>query len=307
VVKRALLFLFLVVVLQIANLCVAADTNSVSIPEFLNSISVTIETPESYGSGVAFNRKDFDGNPVTFIWTASHVVHYKEILDAEFLPLPILPQFENDTNDFFFETNEMVFDFTNVTIHQDIITNGVFCCRTNLPAQLIKISTDDIGEDLAIFRVKGQFFNTNSVVFDLSGRIPRLGEPLYGVSSPFGESGTFCTGFISSVGRNVPEFNRTFDETSCVMYPGSSGGGAFSIDGKFIGMYILIKAPGLSYINPMRRIQSWAKKENVEWALDPSIPMPSNEELKSLPVKDKELVNQQVTKIKSKSPSKHLK
>ncbi len=39
-------------------------------------------------------------------------------------------------------------------------------------------------------------------------------------------------------------------------------------------------------IVPIRRMREWAEQADVLWAIDPSVPMPSEEELDKLPVED---------------------
>jgi hypothetical protein len=65
-----------------------------------------------------------------------------------------------------------------------------------------------------------------------------------------------------------------FDQTSCMGYPGSSGGGVYTTDGKCIGLLVLGAGPGLNFIVPGRRMLVWARKMKIEWALDPTVPMP---------------------------------
>ncbi len=249
----------------------AADV--ISVPEFLDSISVTIDTPISSGSGVAFTRKDASGNDVTFIWTAGHIAHHYRPPDLFRVLL--------DPS----ATNAIVMNFTNLTIIQNVVTNGQFAYKTNLHATVIKCSPIYSGHDLAVLRVDSKFFNTNTVTFDLSGRIPKLGEPLYGLSSPFEEGGSFSTGIYSGIGRVYD--GLLYDQTSLNVYPGSSGGGVFLPDGRCVGLNIIMRAPNMNFIVPIRRMQKWAKQENVEWALDPSIPMPSEKVMKALPRNDR--------------------
>ena len=38
---------------------------------------------------------------------------------------------------------------------------------------------------------------------------------------------------------------------------------------------------------PIRRIKEWCKKEGLEWAIDPSKTLPSQEELENMPLEDR--------------------
>lgn len=274
--KRALQFILLLVVLLNVNGLCAANSTNVPSPDFLSSISVTVRTPSGgSGSGVAFTRKDANGEDVTFVWTAGHVVQHRESVPIMF--------FGNETN--IPQVRSRTIYYTNVTVIQDVIINGEYAYTTNLSATVIKCSPNINGNDLAILRVNGKFFNQNTVAFDLSGRIPKLGESLYGVSSPYGEWGMFNIGMFSFVGRNID--GTLFDQTTLIIYPGSSGSAVFSAEGKCMGLVLMMRAPNLGYIVPVRRMQKWAKDEGVEWALDPKIPMPTADVLKSLSRMDK--------------------
>ena len=65
-----------------------------------------------------------------------------------------------------------------------------------------------------------------------------------------------------------------FDQTSCMGYPGSSGGGVYLRDGKCIGLLTRGAGPGLNFIVPTRRIVKWAKLVKIEWAVNQSIKVP---------------------------------
>jgi len=268
---KALRLLILIVVLLSGFYKLHAASES--IPERLASISVTVDTPSSIGSGVAFTRKDATGKDITFIWTVGHVICYH--IEPDSILTLVVP---SNTNGFYLY-------YTNLIVYQNISVNGQFVYQTNAPVKIIKSSPNEIGQDLAVLQVEGKFFNKNSVVFDLSGNIPKLGEPLYGVSSPYGEDRSFSTGVCSGVGRNIDDL--IFDQSTLIVHPGSSGGGVYSTDGKCIGLSVVMKADGVNYFVPIRRMQQWAKKEGIEWALDPSIPMPSEMELTTMTINDK--------------------
>lgn len=275
--KRALQYVGLLVVLLIGSELFAANPTSAPSPDFLSSISVTVSTPGGTGSGVAFTRKDANGEDITFVWTAGHVVQHRESVPFLFVGPP-------GSSNAPILKSKMIY-YTNVTVMQDVTINGEYAYTTNLSATVIKSSPNETGNDLAILRVNGKFFNQNTVAFDLSGRIPKLGESLYGVSSPYGEYGMFNVGVLSFVGRNID--GTLYDQTTLIIYPGSSGSGVFNTNGKCTGLVLIMRAPSLGYMAPVRRMQKWAKDEGVEWALDPKIPMPSEDELKSLSRVDK--------------------
>lgn len=275
---------WLFVLLTLLNVNVVKATN-ISFPDFLSSISVQITLPDrSTGSGIAFTRKDSNGKDVTLIWTAGHACMYREKYMAVFIgPITNGNKISTITR-----TNMLIRNgyYTNAVISQDIVVNGETKYTNIVNGSIIKCSRDedDGGNDLGLIRINGKFFNENTFTFDLSNRIPNIGEPLYNIASPFGEYGTYSFGVISFVGRKVE--GVLFDQASITVFPGSSGSGIFNSNGNCMGIILLMKAPGMAYYAPIRRMQRWAKEQHVEWALDPSIPMPSDEELKKLPIPD---------------------
>lgn len=254
--------------------------NPTTVPDYLSSISVRVKTPiGSSGSGIAFTRKDAYGKDVTYVWTAGHVCLHRETIPFVYIG-PKIPMSKIRS----VVPTEITY-YTNLTVSQDVVINGKFAYTTNLSATLIKCSPDDEGNDLAVLRVNGKFFNNNKVEFDLSGRIPKLGEPLYAFAFPYGEP-MFTTGMFSYVGRVYDDY--VYDQSSLIVYPGSSGGGVFNENQKCVGLVMRMRGAGLNYIAPIRRMQEWAKEEGIEWALNSSKPMPSAEELKKIPLLDKE-------------------
>ena len=72
-------------------------------------------------------------------------------------------------------------------------------------------------------------------------------------------------------------------------FPSSSGGGVFNLEtGEYLGMLTagIRNAQGFHWYVPVRRMRGWAKRMNLEWALDANIPMPSAEDLKTIPLDD---------------------
>jgi len=181
-------------------------------------------------------------------------------------------------------TNSTNFYFEIV---QNFTKNGEeVVVETNI-ADIVKYSDpeDEGGDDLAILKVRDKFtLTTNSVVFDISKKLPKVGSLLYSVGAPLKSNDSFSTGVVSFVGRIINDL--VFDQTTCVVYEGSSGQGVFTTDGKCIGIATLMMAPSLNCIVPVRRMQKWAKQEKVEWALDPSISIPSETELKNIKMED---------------------
>jgi hypothetical protein len=48
----------------------------------------------------------------------------------------------------------------------------------------------------------------------------------------------------------------------------------------------VMKLQGFNFIVPLRRIHAWAKEAKIEWAIDPTVPMPTLKEINAIPVED---------------------
>lgn len=258
-------------ILSLATNCFAGDR---TIPEYLQDVCVGIDNgANGRGSGFLYTRKNAEGKSVTFVWTASHVVSEREMVMDFFLE----------------ETNYLVLQFTNITISQLIVSNGRTIGTNTAKARIIKESQ---AHDLAILLVITPIFNTNSVEFDLSGRLPRVGEEVYNTSCPYGVRQTFSKGVFSFVGRKAEDEedveSNLFDQATLTIFKGSSGSGAYLPNGKCVGVVTAMTGPQMAYMVPVRRIMDWANKEHVQWAINPDFPMPSVKEVKRLPVEDAE-------------------
>jgi hypothetical protein len=77
-----------------------------------------------------------------------------------------------------------------------------------------------------------------------------------------------------------------FDQTTVTAFPGSSGGGVYTKDGRLVGLVLRGAGETFNLIAPVRRIHDWSKRASIEWAVDDEVKMPSEDELKKLPVED---------------------
>ena len=92
------------------------------------------------------------------------------------------------------------------------------------------------------------------------------------------------TGIMSQHGRIIDKF--VFDQTTVAAFPGSSGGGVYTTDGKMMGMLVRGAGETFNLIVPVRRMKNWAEKAGVSWAIDHNIEMIDESEMKKLPVED---------------------
>jgi hypothetical protein len=247
----------------------ASDT--VKIASDLTSISVLIRTTNVAGSGTIFVRKDSTGtNDITFVWTAAHVI----LEDTTKFLMELGPfhlWFDPDC-----DTNKVVKQ--SIAALQFVVKDGRMTTTNRATAKVIAYNDD---EDLALLRVEGNPYS-NSVSFYLGKEIPPVGTELFSVSSPFAFTGasSFSVGMISFVGRIHD--NNVFDQTTLVVYPGSSGGGVHRADEKYIGMCVISIASQMNFIIPVRRMLDWVKKEHIEWAMNPDVEIPNETILQSL-------------------------
>lgn len=234
---------------------------------YLQDISITIRAGSSEGSGVAFNR---DG--ITYVWTAGHVVDGLRTLRKVIDPKT--------------GTMRTLVEFKDAKIVKTLIDNGRTVGRIEIDAEVIRYSDADHGEDLALLRVRKKDFITTSAKFYLDEKIPVLGTRLLHVGSLLGQQGSnsMTTGIMSQHGRLIGK--TVYDQTTVTAFPGSSGGGVYLEDGRYVGMLVRGAGEGFNLIVPARRMRSWAKKAGVEWAMDIRIAVPPMEALKKMPIED---------------------
>lgn len=145
-------------------------------------------------------------------------------------------------------------------------------------ADVIRYDENRYGPALLRLRVRPLFMEPfQNVGFDDGGRgFP--GETVYHVSAfePF-----TTKGLVRRV--NVTACGRTCDVTSQVCEVGSMGGGVFIAPSRCIGMVMTMRTYS-PLVLPLREWRKWAQEKSVLWALDASVPMPSDEELRKLPI-----------------------
>lgn len=247
------------------------------VPNYLQDISVTIKTERGSGSGVLKTRKS--GNrKVTFIWTAAHVVDSLKTNRTVIDPITGTPR--------------TIVEFGDAKVVKEIFEDGRNVGRLELDAEVIRYSDADSGEDLALLRLRKKNFIESSAVFYLEGTlekptIPPIGTKIYHVGSLHGQIGSnsMTSGIISQHGRILTN-KKIFDQCTAPAFPGSSGGGNFLENGAYIGMLVRGADPTFTFIVPIRRMRSWAKVAKVEWALDDSVALPSDEDLSKIPVEE---------------------
>lgn len=97
-------------------------------------------------------------------------------------------------------------------------------------------------------------------------------------------SNSMTEGIMSQHGRLINKM--VFDQTTVTAFPGSSGGGVYTEDGRCVGLVLRGAGETFNLIVPVRRIRAWSKHAGIEWAVDDKVKMPTDEELQRLPVED---------------------
>jgi hypothetical protein len=212
---------------------------------YLQSINVQVIVPYGSGSGVIVAR-NIAGTVTYFVWTAGHVAECLLKEDG---------------------SHELA------TIQSEVRINGKYVTCSNVKAKVIAYS-DSEKYDLALLEIVESCPNFQSAMF-ASISIPEVGTKVIHCGSPFGLEDSVSFGIISQTDRNILDTGGMFDQTSTMGYPGSSGGGVFTTDGKCIGLLVRSAGAGMNFIVPIRRMHEWALKVGVLWALDPSIPVPT--------------------------------
>lgn len=275
---RLLGLLSLLVMLSVTPVMAQETVAKSKVIEKLQDTSVTIKAGQGQGSGSLVTRKVGD-ETFTYVWTAAHVVDSLRKIRTVVDPTT--------------GGNRTIVEFEPAGLVQEYKQDGRTVGEIKMEARVIRFSDADTGEDLALLEVRKRNFVGDNVTtrFYLDDEIPQLGSKLLHVGSLKGQFGcnSLTTGIISQIGR-VLDLNAegvVFDQTTVTAFPGSSGGGVYlETDGRYIGMLVRGAGESFNFIVPARRMRAWAKKANVEWALDPSVPMPTLEELQKMPVED---------------------
>ena len=245
--------------------------------DHLQNVSVTIRSEGEWsngeGSGVIFTRKDASGNQVNIVWTAAHVIDNlrstrKVVVDG---------------------TPKTLVEFKDPMVVKEIRQDGRTVGRLQMDAEVLKYSDADDGHDLALLRIRKFNFVKDTVTFHLDkDDIPKLGTDLLHVGSLLGQMGpnSMTDGIYSQHGRLIKSLNKyVFDQTTVTAFPGSSGGGVYlKSNANYIGMLVRGAGEGFNLIVPVRRMQDYCEKHKIMWALDPTVAMPDEDDLKKMPI-----------------------
>lgn len=241
----------------------------------LQDVSVTVKSGLGEGSGTIITREVKTGpnktEKLNFVWTAAHVIDNLRSVRLVVQNGKTVP----------------VVEFKDAQIVQEHIEDGRKVGESVMYAKVIKYSDSEDGEDLALLLIrKKNFVSANTIFHDGGGSPTTLGTELYHVGSLLGQVGSnsMTRGIMSSVGRvlNLGSGEGVvFDQTTVPAFPGSSGGGVFLSErsgdkaGQYVGMLVRGAGETFNLIVPVRRMRRYAKKNNISWAMDTTLEVPS--------------------------------
>ena len=122
-----------------------------------------------------------------------------------------------------------------------------------------KVIGTDPRTDLALIKVDG---SAPFPYVQLEDKAPRIGDWVLAIGNPFGLSSTVTAGIISARGRDIN--SSPYDDFLQIDAPvnkGNSGGPAFDVDGKVVGVNTAIYSPsggsvGIAFAIPSDTVQS---------------------------------------------------
>ena len=125
----------------------------------------------------------------------------------------------------------------------------------------------DRHQDLALLRIVGTNVPGVSIKFFNPRLIPPIGTKLLHVGNLLGQyPRSYSEGVLAGLGGPAPEDpHNEYDQTTVTDYPGSSGGGVFTADGRYAGMILQWDGPGINFICPVRRMVEWADQNDLLW------------------------------------------
>ena len=271
-------------VLALLSFALLGSAVVAGVPDDLQNVSVTIKAEQFQGSGTLVTRQ-IGEDTISFVWTAGHVVSSLRSVRRVITK----------------GSERFVVEYRDPEIVQERQQGGRRVGEVKYDCKVVKVTDADYGDDLALLmvRCKNAYPISASAKFHLDiNYIPPIGVELSHCGSLLGQFGanSYTTGVLSQTGRTLKMKGanvRVFDQVTAVAFPGSSGGGMFlKADGTYIGMLTqgVMQLQGFNFIVPVRRIHAFANEAKLGWALDPSIPMPSLQEIDAISVETEGLV-----------------
>jgi S1-C subfamily serine protease len=241
-----------VIVAALAAVAMAGQTLQDSILEPSVTIKAGAGYGQGFGSGVVFTREG-----VNYILTAGHVVARLRTVQTKL----------KDGKEYKTE------HFSDAQVIKVLYANNRKVGKLEMDAEVLAYSDPKDGHDLALLRVRKKGFIGTTAVFHPDSASLAIGTRIYHCGSLQGEMGSnsLTDGIISRTGR-VHE-GKVFDQSNATAFPGSSGGGIFSQDGRYVGMITRGAGETFNLYIPGRRMREWLTEAKFLWVIDPAVPM----------------------------------
>ena len=104
----------------------------------------------------------------------------------------------------------------------------------------------DPGNDLALIRVSGRPQGAKPMWQSPKANVPKQGDELLLIGSPYGLDGTVTTGVVSRVSKRAIQ-------TDAAANPGNSGGPAIDLDGRIVGVLVSGGGQNINFAVPIAR------------------------------------------------------
>lgn len=161
--------------------------------------------------------------------------------------------------------------FNDPEIIREYIEDGRKVSEERTSCEVLTYSNAETGHDIAVLRVRKKNFTHDKVPFYLDQKLPPVGSKLMHVGSFLGQSGanSYSAGVLSQVGRVY--LGQTYLQTNCTAYPGSSGGGVWTEDGRWCGMVTRGSGSDYNLCVGVGRLKKWLQSQNMLWLIDPAV------------------------------------
>lgn len=223
-------------------------------PDHFQQISIVITYGDAYGSGTIFRVGEEN-----FIITCSHIITSARKV----------------------KNNKVYFD--EILAFQEIYDGYRIVGRKYYYANVVRYSPPEI-EDICVLKLTNSTKITNPVVFGIVP--PTLGESVVAVGSPLGQkcSNSVLNGNYAAYGRMID--GNYFDQVQIAGgHGGISGGGCFSPDGRYFGMFARKAENGVLFIIPSRRINNYLNRVGMGFVTNQYVPYDS--EYNKIPIEEK--------------------
>lgn len=119
-----------------------------------------------------------------------------------------------------------------------------------VPAKIVGV---DPSTDVALLKLKTLNGKTLRISSLGNSDDIKVGNWVIAIGNPYGHAHSVTQGIVSALGRNIPEINAEFIQTSASINPGNSGGPLINLKGQVVGINTAIdpRAQGIGFAIPI--------------------------------------------------------